>query len=180
MTMDPKDQAILDARARKLAERGTAARTRTLVGRVVMVEAGRGRYGLPIDTVREIVAATPITPLRGLPAFMLGIAAVRGEVLTVVDLGELHGQAKCGTGALLAVVQAARGPIAFRIETVLGLRDVFEDEVAENLSHTDAGRMLPVMFTHDLVTLVDVARLLASDRLIAHAAQAPAAAGVGT
>lgn len=177
MTNDPPGRATLEARALKLAERGTSLLARAVHAQVVTVEVGREMYGLPVDYLREIVPATPIAPLPGLPAYLLGLASIRGEILSVVDLGEFHGQGKSGNGKLFAVVESTRGAVAFCIETVLGLRDVFEDEIAEDLSRDDGDQKLAHVVTKDLVKLIDVAGLLASEHLCPRDGSAPMSRG---
>lgn len=160
------DDELLVERARKLAQRRATTEARRLVVRAVIVDASGATYGLPLSSLREIVPATPIAQLPGLPTFLAGLAAVRGELMCVADLGELSGRGRSGTGALFAVVQAAPGPLALRIEQVVATRDIFEDEVAEGLSRARTDGGLKCLVTRDLVSVVDVDQLLTSARLI--------------
>ena len=43
-------------------------------------------YALPIERVREIVRLRPITPVPRVPAAVIGVISLRGEVVQVVDL----------------------------------------------------------------------------------------------
>lgn len=43
-------------------------------------------YAVPIDRVREIVRMRAITPMPRVPAALLGVISLRGEVVEVVDL----------------------------------------------------------------------------------------------
>lgn len=47
---------------------------------------GGEEYGLPIERLREILKARPATELPRVPAFILGVIAVRGVVVPVIDL----------------------------------------------------------------------------------------------
>lgn len=161
-----RDDELLVERARKLAQRRATTEAKRLVARAVIVDASGATYGLPVTSLREIVPATPIAQLPGLPAFLLGLAAVRGELMCVADLGELSGRGRTGTGALFAVVQAAPGSLALCIEQVLSTRDIFEDEVAEGLSRARSDAGLTCLVTRDLVSVVDVDQLLTSARLV--------------
>jgi purine-binding chemotaxis protein CheW len=49
------------------------------------------RFGVPLDCVREIVAPRPFTRLPGAGPAVCGLAALRGRVITVLDLGVLLG-----------------------------------------------------------------------------------------
>jgi purine-binding chemotaxis protein CheW len=43
-------------------------------------------YALPIERVREIVRLRPITPVPRVPASIIGVISLRGEVVEVLDL----------------------------------------------------------------------------------------------
>ena len=43
-------------------------------------------YALPVERVREIVRVGPITPMPRVPRAVLGLVALRGEMVQVVDL----------------------------------------------------------------------------------------------
>lgn len=166
MNDDERKARILRERALKLAARDADVAPRRVLERVVVVETGREVYGLPVDAVREIVKATPIAPMPGLPPHLPGVAAVRGELVSVVDLGEMSGRGRTGAGAFFAVIESARGALALRIETVVGLRDVHDDEIAEALVEERGHGSFVHAFTKDFVGLVDVPALFASDRLL--------------
>lgn len=44
------------------------------------------KYGIETTYVKEVYPLTDITPLPGTPSFVMGIIAVRGEILSVIDL----------------------------------------------------------------------------------------------
>lgn len=53
-------------------------------------------WALPVTSVREILAMSPVTPLPqtgSLPPSLLGITTVRDQVVPVIDLARLAGQA---------------------------------------------------------------------------------------
>lgn len=56
---------------------------------VMLVQVGGSSYALPVCAVREIVRLPPVTRVPGLPAFVAGLANVRGRVLAVIDLRPL-------------------------------------------------------------------------------------------
>ncbi len=83
-------------------------------GDVMLVRLAGASYGVPVAAVREIVRLPAVTRVPGLPAFVAGLANVRGRVLAVIDLRPLlrldaprggrlvildgTGQAAAGTG----------------------------------------------------------------------------------
>lgn len=54
--------------------------------RLIVLEGGGYRFGLFVENVREIIPAPPYTPLPGSTACVLGLANVRGRIITVIDL----------------------------------------------------------------------------------------------
>lgn len=174
MTDDDRKLRLLRERAQELAARDDNVATRPIVARVVVVETGREAYGIPVEAIREIVKATPIAPLPGLPSHLPGVAAVRGELVSVVDLGEMNGRGRTGLGALFAILDAPQGPVALRIENVVGIRDVYEDEIADALAHKAGADSFVYSVTRDFVGLVDAPALLGNERLVfGRAAEAP-------
>jgi purine-binding chemotaxis protein CheW len=55
--------------------------------RVLIVELRGGLYGIDSTLVREIVAVLDAARLPGAPAHVRGVVNLRGQLLTVVDLG---------------------------------------------------------------------------------------------
>lgn len=58
---------------------------------VMLVRLGGSSYALPVASVREIVRLPQVTRVPGLPAFVAGLANVRGRVLAVLDLRTMLG-----------------------------------------------------------------------------------------
>lgn len=53
---------------------------------VLIVRAGGQLYALPSEHVREITSPPPMTRLPGAPGDILGLANLRGQFFTVLDL----------------------------------------------------------------------------------------------
>lgn len=47
---------------------------------------GSIEFGIEINRVREIVAASPVTPYPGRPPFVCGLVDLRGHVITLIDM----------------------------------------------------------------------------------------------
>lgn len=79
-----------------------------------MVEAlllplGRDWYALPLVNVREVVPAPAVTPVPGAPAWLLGVANLRGQILPVLDTAHRLGLPSPGEPTHVAVVDSAAG-----------------------------------------------------------------------
>jgi purine-binding chemotaxis protein CheW len=70
---------------------------------LLLVDLGGATYGLDADQVREIVPLLPATRLPGAPRHVKGVVNLRGQLLTVCDLGErLTGRSDGSTVVLQA------------------------------------------------------------------------------
>ena len=56
---------------------------------VLAVLAGNEAYGIPLASVREILAPPPMTEVPRAADHFLGVISVRGEIITVIDLPKL-------------------------------------------------------------------------------------------
>jgi len=56
---------------------------------VLAVSAGAEIYGFPLSSIREILVPPPIAEVPRAPAPVLGVIAVRGQIITLVDLPSL-------------------------------------------------------------------------------------------
>ena len=57
-----------------------------------MFGVGSTEYAVPILTVSEVVRPLKITPVPNVPEWVLGVANLRGDIISVVDLRLLFGQ----------------------------------------------------------------------------------------
>ena len=81
---------------------------------LLILELSGGLYGIDSTTVREIVTALDAARLPGAPAHVRGVVNLRGQLLTVVDLGHrLTGTPTPTTEGSIVVVSA--------VDRVLGL-----------------------------------------------------------
>jgi chemotaxis signal transduction protein len=60
--------------------------------RHVVFSIGSTEYAVPILTVSEVVRPLKITPVPNVPEWLLGVANLRGDIISVVDLRVFFGQ----------------------------------------------------------------------------------------
>jgi len=82
-----------------------------------------GRYAFEAPLVTEVVRLGPLTRLPGAPSFLPGVFTHRGEVLAVLDLAQLLGQAAVPirSATRAAIVQCEPWKVAVVAEDVEGL-----------------------------------------------------------
>ncbi|MFO0583176.1 MAG: chemotaxis protein CheW [Anaeromyxobacter sp.] len=128
-----------------------------------------GRYAFEAHLVTEVVRLGPLTRLPAAPAFLPGVFTHRGEVLPVLDVGQLVGQAAVTLrpATRAAIVQCGPWKVAVVSDGIEGLvsipRRLLEPApaessgVAEFLSGVGRDRQGSVAIL-DLPRLVEVAR----------------------
>jgi chemotaxis signal transduction protein len=169
MPTEPESEAearILEERAKRLARQVTSDEQETAYDTVVVVTVGNEKLGIPAQSLRVISERFSVTPVFGTPPWLAGIAHIGGELVSVVHLGHWLGEATRRQGARLAVVEGPRGALGLLIDDVIGFREVLESDLSDTLSPNAAKQRFTRAITKDLVTLLDVARLLESDEIV--------------
>jgi purine-binding chemotaxis protein CheW len=87
--MGPEERDLLEARAAELAAVEEPETGETLGALVVSVQDDR--YALPLPAVREVVSEYQLTPVPCAPHAVRGVINLRGEIVSVTDLGILLG-----------------------------------------------------------------------------------------
>ena len=139
-----------------------------------------GRYAFEAPLVTEVVRVGPLTRLPAAPSFLPGVFTHRGEVLPVLDIGQLVGQASVPIRASTRAALVHCGPwkVAVVSESIEGLvaipRRSLEPPpaessgVAEFLSAIGRDKLGAVAIL-DLPRLVETARARAVPAGSAHA-----------
>lgn len=105
----------------------------------ITFNVGGSRLACNIDRITEILPCPQATPVPGAKAWIIGLANVRGELLTVIDLGRYLSGVRTpvtGTSRLLAS-SLNKAPIGLLIDEVYGQRhfldsDALPAELAED------------------------------------------------
>jgi purine-binding chemotaxis protein CheW len=119
----------LEARARALAVALPAA-----VGASVEVlefMLADERHAIESVWVREVVPLRELTVLPGTPAFVLGVIHLRGEILSMLDIGKFFGLARKGLTDLDKAIVLDDGKMRFGIlaDRIVGSRSIPVSEV---------------------------------------------------
>src|SRR5215470_9121354 len=119
-----KRDQVLRARAERLARAERRGEAGEMTARVAVVAVGSERFGVPAERIRELVNVPAIAGLPGLPNWLPGIAQIRGELVSVVDLARLFGVEADEAPGCLVVVECAAGPLGLLASRNLGFRVV--------------------------------------------------------
>lgn len=90
LSLSQEFERILHERARSLAQGDEQEQLVDLMG-LLLFRLGDEWYAVRIEGVREIYNEYVITPVPCVPAHILGVINIRGEIMSVADLAALMG-----------------------------------------------------------------------------------------
>jgi chemotaxis signal transduction protein len=122
---NPTDESIrkiLEERAKKIAVPDAEAIEAGIV-ELLRFQLAYQEYALEMRYVQEVILTGEITPVPGAPAFISGICAARGQIISLVDLRVLFSLAEKGLTDLNRVIVMTDGHITFGIlaDTITGI-----------------------------------------------------------
>ena len=139
--------------------------------RFVFFKVGQSLFGLAMSHVLEIQRVPTVTRLPNVPEWIMGVANLRGTVLSVVDPARILGVPAAedsSTSRRLMVTQSLVDDVetALVVDRVIGIRSVAQTAIEPPTAPVDervAAFLLGVVEYEDqLVALLDVEKLLLS------------------
>jgi purine-binding chemotaxis protein CheW len=162
-------RAILSDRATKLSR--TYAQTAEQAGKqvgLIAISRGAHRYGIELDSLTEIRPLDSWTPVPGIPDHFLGVIALRGEIVAVIDIAVVFGgQPTAGDAERFAVVVTSNGVAAALLaDSVDDVHDLVPEQIHPPLSTFTHSRERYIRgLTEEGIALLDVERLLGDEWL---------------
>lgn len=113
-------------RALKTAPERSSAQAAVIDREFFCFKLGELRLGVGSEFVREVIRAGMLTPLPRSPAFILGVAGHRGEVLPVIDLLRFlaQGESRVGARTRLFIGTSGTYTAALVADSIIGLRRI--------------------------------------------------------
>jgi purine-binding chemotaxis protein CheW len=111
--------------------------------RVVVCRVGADRFALPVAAVREVVATPTVSRIPGAPLAVLGLANVRGTLVTAVSGPLLLGQSGRSPSEWLVVLTMLGGRVAIEVDEV---EDLHTTESAGRLRTLDIDALVRPLF----------------------------------
>ena len=129
--MNKETRALLKKRAIEMAEEPELKKGFSPILQLIVFSLGTETYGLESSYISEVYPLKDFTPLPGVPAFILGIINVRGQIIPVVDLKKLFHLPEQGITELNKVIILQDDQMEFGIlaDVVHGTQAVEEDEI---------------------------------------------------
>ncbi|HSM35360.1 MAG TPA: chemotaxis protein CheW [Longimicrobiales bacterium] len=111
---------------------------------LLILMCGGEEYGIPVEQVREVVEAPQVTRVPLAPKHVAGVAAVRGDILPVVDLGErLHARPTVEAIRMVTVDAGEMGRVGLLADDVVGMIQASSVEAIDPVPPDAAGSLPP-------------------------------------
>lgn len=168
-TGDQQSRAILKARARVLAQKPKQTPIAQQFLGIIVFRLAAETYGIESAFVQEIYPLNNITPLPGVPPFVLGIAKVRGQILSVVDLKKFFEIPESGLGQLNTLVILRSEQMSFGIlaDEILGVHSIEASKIQTappTVSGIGSEYLRGVTAEHMII--LDAQKILSDERII--------------
>jgi len=133
--------------------------------RYITYDLGERVYASELLSVKEIVLKEELRSIPGAQPWLLGVMALRGQLLPVIDLG-LRLQGKPSQGDKVLVLDSER-PVGFLVDDVRNIEDVTELKPLPLELPDNVKRFLVGSFFHggDIVLVLDLKRVLTEQEL---------------
>jgi purine-binding chemotaxis protein CheW len=164
MTVDDARQAtVFHERALQLAARKTVADAPAPTFPVLGFALAGERYGIELPEVLQVLPLVDCTPVPGGPAWLLGVANLRGEVRSVIDLRQVLGlpEAKRPARGYVLVLRGPAGEVAVFVDELERVVHVAIDELATRDEASSAASSLLRGVSHDGLIVLRSGELLA-------------------
>ena len=172
MNQDPgvlNQAAILKTRARALAQEPPKAALAETFLEIIEFCLASETYGIEAVFVREIHQLRDLMPLPGMPAFVLGIANVRGQILSVVDLKKFFNLPDKGLGEFnkLIIIRNERMEFGILSDAIIGTRSIPLDAIqAPPVTITGIGAEYLRGVTEERIVVLDAQKILDDENII--------------
>lgn len=171
-TLSSEEKAkILKERARKLAASVKAEESKEENLEVVEFLLSQERYGFESQYIREVYPLENFTPIPCTPAFVLGVINVRGQILSIIDMGRFFDLPRKGITDLNKVIILRSDDMEFGIlaDEISGVRMIPVSEIQQSLPTLTGLRAEYLKgVTNDRVTILDAKKILTDKNLIVY------------
>jgi purine-binding chemotaxis protein CheW len=130
----------------------------------VLFRIDRQHYALPLDHVIRAVRRVAFTPVPDVPNSVLGLINVAGQMVPMIDLRRLFGQAGKDPELqdILLIVQVEGQRMAIVVDEVLSVLEFTSKQVGSPLAVVSQSRFLTATVQQEdmLILILDACRLL--------------------
>jgi purine-binding chemotaxis protein CheW len=160
---------ILKKRAAALAKETEKPDTNRQFLEIIEFQLASEMYGIESKYVREVYPLKDFTSLPGIPSFVLGLANVRGQILSVIDTKKLFNLPEKGIGELNKIIIVQNGTMEFGIlaDVIIGTRRIMFEDIQESPpTVTVTGTAYLRGVTKERMAVVDIEKMLNDPKII--------------
>jgi purine-binding chemotaxis protein CheW len=166
---EEKRRSTLKERARALSrESGTAGPAGEIMD-LLEFRLSSERYAVECAFVREVLPLKELTPLPGTPSFVVGIANLRGQIVSILDFRSFFGIPAIGLGDLNKFIVVRNDWMEFGIlaDEVLGVRAIPRAAVQPPIpTLTGIGAEYLIGITDSGMVVLDAEAILGDERIV--------------
>jgi len=144
---------------------------------IIVFRQGDEEYALQIDQIKEVVITPPITRMPQTPAFIRGVANIRGNIIAIVDLEEKFGLRRSQEDAkayhFTLVVESDEVKMGILVREVPNTLSVSAAEIDEAVHIIQDGQSESryirgiIKVNNRLIILIDIFKVMEGDALSA-------------
>ncbi|MFO8057399.1 MAG: chemotaxis protein CheW [bacterium] len=100
---------------------------------MLVCEVSGESFAVDAPLCRSISKAGRYTRVPRMPTYVLGVINLRGEIIPVVDMGELFAMGPCGGGekSRLVMVECGGSKVAFLVDRIIGIEWIEAERIQE-------------------------------------------------
>lgn len=164
LNVESNRQSILKSRAARLAHSPELEQNDMDSIDVLVFKLNSDTYAIDIKYLKEAIITKTVTSLPDTPSFVLGIANVRGEVQSVVDIKKFFGMPGSDETSVekkVIIVSAGTVEVGLSADDIIGVRPFNMNSMNSALSGLPEGaREYLIGVSPERVELLNVERLL--------------------
>lgn len=168
--LSPEEKrAKLKARAQVLAEEEKDNITQKEFIEIIYFRLASETYAIETAFVREVYPLKDYTTLPGVPAFIIGIINVRGQIISVIDLKKFFNLPEKGIGELNKVIIIQNEFMEFGIlsDVILGVKSIPFDFIQASLSNfSGIGSNYLKGVTNEHLIILNAKNILEDEKII--------------
>ena len=155
--------AVLKARAIALAKEPEKVDNENQFLEIISFRLASETYGIETKYIREVYPLKDFTPIPGTPSFVLGMANIRGRILSVIDLKKFFNLPEKGLGELNKIIIVRNEIMEFGIlaNSIIGTASLNINDLQTSLPALSEKRNVYIKaLTNDRTALLDMEKIL--------------------
>ncbi len=166
---EDEKKAIFKKRAQALALVNVDESIQKEFIEIIAFSLASENYGIETTFVREVFPLKDYTFLPGVPAFVLGILNVKGQIISVIDLKKFLHLPDKGLGELnkVIIIQNERMEFGILADTIIGTQYLSSDSIQTSLQHSGSvGSEYIKCVTREHLILLDAKKILEDEKIL--------------